>query len=120
MELTVPPDLNDVWPSLPQTAWSDSCATLQLWTQIVGKIRLTLTPALNHTWNVTLYPTVRGLTTSPMPYGYGSLQIDFDFIAHLLQLQTSDGKCATVALRPMAVATFYREVMAALDGLGTP
>jgi hypothetical protein len=111
---------NDVWPALPHTAWSESCATLQLWTQIIGKIRLALTPALNHTWNVTLYPTVRGLTTSPMPYGYGSLQIDFDFIEHLLLLQTSDNKRAMVALRPMAVATFYREVMAALDGLGTP
>jgi hypothetical protein len=111
---------NDVWPALPHTAWSESCATLQLWTQIIGKIRLALTPALNHTWNVTLYPTVRGLTTSPMPHGYRSLQIDFDFIEHLLLLQTSDNKRAMVALRPMAVATFYREVMAALDGLGTP
>jgi len=121
MELNEPfarPD--DLWPPLPQTAWSDSCATLQLWTQIVGKVRLALTPALNHTWNVTLYPTVRGLTTSPMPHGYRTLQIDFDFIGHVLLLQTSDDKRATIALRPMSVAAFYAEVMAALDGLGTP
>jgi hypothetical protein len=119
-ELSAPVCLDDVWPALPQAAWSESCATLQLWTQIVGKVRLALTPAINHTWNVPLYPTVRGLTTSPMPHGNRSLQIDFDFIGHLLLLQTSDDKCATIALRPMAVATFYNEVMAALVGLGTP
>src|SRR5665213_3760484 len=119
-ELSGPARADEVWPALPQAAWSESCATLQLWTQIVGKVRLALTPALNHTWNVTLYPTVRGLTTSPMPYGYRLLQIDFDFIEHLLLLQTSDDRRATIALRPMAVATFYREVMAALDRLGTP
>jgi hypothetical protein len=112
--------LDDGWPALPQAAWSESCATLQLWTQIVGKVRLALTPAINHTWNVPLYPTVRGLTTSPMPHGHRSLQIDFDFIRHLLLLQTSDDRCATIALRPMAVATFYKDVMAALVGLGTP
>ena len=72
----------EVWPALPQAAWSDTCATLQLWTQIVGKIRLALMPPINHSWNVTLYPTVRGLTTSPMPYGSRMLQIDFDFIDH--------------------------------------
>jgi len=111
---------NDVWPALPQAAWSESCATLQLWTQIVGKVRLALTPAVNHTWHVTLYPTVRGLTTSLMPHGNRFLQIDFDFVAHVLLLQTSDGGDASIALRPMTVAAFYREVMAALDGLGTP
>jgi hypothetical protein len=65
----LPAPLNDVWPALPQAAWSQTCATLQLWTQIVGKVRLALTPPVNHCWNVTLYPTVRGLTTSPMPHG---------------------------------------------------
>ncbi len=89
------PDLktnsNEVWPALPQAAWSDTCATLQLWTQVVGKIRLELMPPINHSWGVTLYPTVRGLTTSPMPYGGRMLQIDFDFIEHNLILQTSDG-----------------------------
>src|ERR1035438_172308 len=101
-ELFAPGCIDDVWPALPQAAWSESCVTLQLWTQIVGKVRLALTPAINHTWNVPLYPTVRGLTTSPMPHGNRSLQIDFDFIGHVLLLQTSDDKCATIALRPMA------------------
>ena len=110
----------DVWPDLPIGAWSDSCATLQLWTQIVGKVRLALAPAVNHTWNVTLYPTVRGLTTSPMPHGTRMLQIDFDFIDHVLVMQTSDGGSARIALKPMTVAAFYQAVMAALDGLGTP
>ena len=83
-ELTIVPN---AWPALPQAAWSDSCATLQLWMQIVGKIRLALTPSINHSWNVTLYPTVRGVTTSPMPCGSLTLQIDFDFIDHLLVVQ---------------------------------
>jgi hypothetical protein len=112
--------LDDVWPALPQATWSGSCATLQLWTQIVGKVRLALTPAFNHTWNVPLYPTVRGLTTSPMPHGKRFLQIDFDFIGHVLVMQTSDGKRSTIDLRPMAVASFYRQVMAGLDSLETP
>src|ERR1035437_7874445 len=119
-EFFAPDGPDDVWPALPQSAWSGSCATLQLWTQIVGKVRLALTPAINHTWNVPLYPTVRGLTTSPMPHGNRFLQIDFDFIEHALVLQTSDDKRATIDLRPMAVATFYHQVMAALDRLGTP
>ena len=110
----------EVWPALPQAEWSESCATLQLWMQIVGKVRLALTPPVNHTWNVTLYPTVRGLTTSPMPHGSRMLQLDFDFLDHLLWLQTSEGGRRTIALRPMTVAAFYAEVMAALDGLGTP
>ena len=115
-----PPGFDELWPALPQAKWSESCATLQLWTQIVGKVRLALTPAVNHTWHVTLYPTVRGLTTSLMPYGARMLQIDFDFIDHLLLLQTSDGGERMIALRPMTVAAFYGEVMSALDGLGTP
>ena len=111
---------NDVWPALPQAAWSDTCATLQLWMQIVGKIRLELTPAINHSWNVTLYPTVRGLTTAPMPHGTRMLQIDFDFIDHALLLQTSDGNRRTILLKPMTVAAFYQQVMAALNELHTP
>jgi hypothetical protein len=110
----------DVWPALPQAAWSDTCATLQLWMQIVGKIRLELTPAINHTWNVTLYPSVRGLTTAPMPHGARMLQIDFDFIDHVLLLQTSDGDRRTIPLKPMTVAAFYQQVMTALDELHTP
>jgi hypothetical protein len=111
---------SEVWPALPQCAWSDTCATLQLWTQIVGKIRLALMPAINHTWSVTLYPSVRGLTTSVMPYGTRALQIDFDFRNHVLQLETSEGRSATVLLQPMTVADFYLKVMAALDSLSAP
>lgn len=110
----------DVWPSLLQAAWSDTCATLQLWMQIVGKIRLALMPPINHSWNVTLYPTVRGVTTSPMPHGTRMLQIDFDFIDHILVLKTSNGGRATIPLKPMTVAAFYHQVMEALDSLGTP
>ena len=106
---------HDVWPALPQSAWSDTCATLQLWMQIVGKIRLALTPPINHTWNVTLYPTARGLTTTPMPHGSVMLQIDFDFIEHVLLFQTSDGGRHTLLLQPMTVAAFYQDVMIALD-----
>ena len=108
------------WPPLPQAAWSDTCATLQLWMQIVGKIRLALMPPINHTWNVTLYPTVRGLTTSPMPFGARMLQIDFDFIDHLLIVETSDGERSTIPLKPMTVAEFYRQVMHALESRGCP
>src|SRR5471032_407025 len=90
----------EVWPPLPQAAWSDTCATLQLWMQIVGKVRLALMPAINHCWNVTLYATVRGLTTAPMPFGSRILQIDFDFIDHLLVVETSDGERRTIPLMP--------------------
>jgi hypothetical protein len=111
---------SEVWPALPQSAWSDTCATLQLWAQIVGKIRLALMPPINHTWSVTLYTTVRGFTTSPMPHGTRMLQIDFDFIDHLLIVETSDGGRSTIPLEPMTVAVFYRRVMDELDKLGTP
>jgi hypothetical protein len=111
---------DEVWPALPQAAWSDSRATLQLWLQIVGKVRLALMPAINHTWSVTLYPTVRGVTTAPMPHGTRMLQIDFDFVEHQLVLQTNDGGRKTIPLKPMTVAAFYQQVMEALGGLGTP
>ncbi len=74
----------ETWPSLPLEAWSDTCATLHMWTQIVGKIRLVQSPWINHSWHVTLYVTARGLTTTPIPYGNRVFQIDFDFIAHRL------------------------------------
>src|SRR5579862_3346651 len=89
----------DTWPALPQAEWSDTCSTLQLWMQIVGKIRLALTPPINHSWNVTLYPTVRGLTTSPMACGSRMLQIDFDFLDHVLRINTNHGMGHTIALR---------------------
>jgi len=108
------------WPALPQAEWSDTCATLQLWLQMVGKIRLELTPPLNHCWNVTLYPTVRGLTTGIMPHGNVTLQIDFDFLDHSLVIETSSGGRRTIPLQPMTVASFYQQLMAALDDLGTP
>jgi uncharacterized protein DUF5996 len=114
------PTQTETWPPLPQSAWSDTCATLQLWTQIIGKIRLALVPQLNHCWNVTLYPTVRGLTTLPMAHGHRMLQIDFDFLGHQLLIDLSDGARRTLPLQPMSVADFYRRVMEALDDLGAP
>ncbi|MGO9437872.1 MAG: DUF5996 family protein [Terracidiphilus sp.] len=114
------PSSEEAWPALPQSAWSDTCATLQLWLQIVGKIRLALVPHLNHCWNVTLYPTARGLTTLPMPHGARMLQIDFDFLAHQLLIDSSDGARRTVPLQPMSVAGFYHQVFAALDCIDCP
>ncbi|MFZ0746551.1 MAG: DUF5996 family protein [Terracidiphilus sp.] len=109
-----------VWPPLPQAEWSDTCLTLQLWMQMVGKVRLALTPALNHCWNVTLYPTARGLTTGPMWHGFQTLQIDFDFVEHALLLQTSEGESRKIPLKPITVAAFYQLLMDALQSLGTP
>ena len=110
--------LSTSWPELPYAAWRDTCATLHLWTQIVGKIRLARTPWLNHSWHVTLYVTARGLTTSPVPDRARSFQIDFDFIDHVLRIATSDGGQRLVPLVPQSVATFYEAVMEALAGLG--
>jgi len=110
----------EVWPALPQAAWSDTCTTLQLWMQVVGKVRMALTPHLNHTWNVTLYPTVRGLTTGPMPHGSLMVQIDFDFQDHVLIVSTSQGERRTLSLKPRTVAEFYSRLMAMLVGVGAP
>src|SRR5258707_8974609 len=106
------------WPELPTTAWRETCETLQLWTQIVGKIRLARTPWLNHSWHVTLYVSARGLTTSPIPDGARSFQIDFDFIDHMLWIRTSDGHFRQLVLKPMPVAEFYADMMIALKELG--
>ena len=106
------------WPALPFAAWKDTAATLQLWTQVVGKIRLALTPWLNHSWQVALYVTARGLTTSPIPYKEGTFQIDFDFIDHVLWIRTSGGAFRQLMLRPMTVAEFYADMMIALKELG--
>jgi hypothetical protein len=106
------------WPELRYAAWKDTCQTLQLWTQIVGKIRLARTPWLNHSWHVALYVTARGLTTSPIPDGARIFQIDFDFIDHVLWLRTSDGHFRQVVLKPMTVAEFHADVMHALSELG--
>lgn len=109
---------NDAWPELPYAAWSDTCATLHLWTQIVGKIRLVQTPWLNHSWHVTLYVTPRGLTTSPVPYGHRTFELEFDFLRHLLVVSVDDGTRREIDLRPRTVADFYAEVMAVLSELG--
>jgi hypothetical protein len=112
------PHTNERWPELPYAAWKDTRDTLQLWTQVVGKVRLALTPWQNHSWHVALYVTARGLTTSPIPDGARTFQIDFDFIDHVLWIRTSDGHYRQVMLRPMPVAEFYAETMSALEQLG--
>lgn len=106
-----------MWPELEYGAWKDTCATLHMWTQIVGKIRLAQTPLENHWWNVPLYVTARGLTTSAMPHGARTFQIDFDFIAHRLDIACSDGNTASLPLEPRSVADFYRAVMETLHDL---
>ena len=109
-------DRND-WPMLPYAEWADTCATLHLWTQIVGKIRLAHTPTINHWWNVPLYVTGRGLTTSLMCHGARGFQIDFDFIDHCLKIQTMTGETETVMLEARSVADFHAELMERLRGL---
>ncbi len=110
----------ETWPALPLKDWKDTYATLHMWTQIVGKIRLAQTPPLNHWWNVTLYTTSRGLTTSAMPYEDRFFEIDFDFIDHKLLIKTSDGSSKTLRLQRRSVAEFYRELIDALQSLGCP
>jgi len=109
---------NEPWPALPYAAWKETCATLHLWTQIVGKIRLGLTPWLNHSWHMPLYVTARGLTTSPIPYRDRSFEIAFDFDAKVLDIAASDGGHRAIALEPRTVAEFYALVIAALEELG--
>jgi uncharacterized protein DUF5996 len=106
------------WPDLPLAAWRDTCATLHLWTQVVGKVRLARAAMINHWWQVPLYVTTRGLTTSPIPHGARTFQIDFDFIAHRLVIQTSDGAMDSFTLEPRSVADFHAEVMGRLRALG--
>src|SRR5882757_10037948 len=111
-------NIQAAWPELPYAAWRDSCETLHLWTQIVGKIRLAQTPWLNHSWHVALYLTARGLTTSPIPHAGSSFQLDFDFVDHVLWVRTSDGHVRQLMLAPKPVAEFFGEVLAALAELG--
>jgi hypothetical protein len=106
------------WPELPTAAWRDTYATLHLWTQIVGKIRLTKSPWLNHSWHVAQYVTARGLTTSPISDGTGTFQIDLDFVDHALRISTSDGAQRQFPLAGQSVASFYAATMAALAELG--
>ena len=103
-----PHDLPECWPPLPLAQWKDTYATLHMWTQIVGKVRLALTPLVNHWWNVPLYVDARGLTTSAMPYEDRSIELRFDFASHALVLETSDGDVRSLALAPCTVADFYR------------
>lgn len=108
----------DLWPGLPLAAWQETYATLHMWTQIVGKVRLALTPKINHWWGVPLYVSAVGLTTSAIPYEGGSFEMEFDFMHHRLVIATSWDMTRTLALRAESVADFYREFMDALAGLG--
>src|SRR5262252_2830269 len=103
---------------LPFDAWKDTLATVHMWTQIVGKLRMNLTPLVNHWWNVPLYLTPRGLTTSAMPWQNRTLEVRFDFIAHKLVIEVSDGRAASLALQPQTVAAFYESLMAELGKMG--
>ena len=106
------------WPALPYVEWKDTLTTLHLWTQIVGKIRLALSPWTNHSWHVPLYVTARGLTTSPIPYGTRTFELTFDFVDQRLRIDTGDREGAEIALVPRSVADFHRELFARMAGLG--
>src|SRR3984957_19941088 len=106
------------WPELPLAAWQETYATLHMWTQIVGKVRLVLTPLVNHWWEVPFYVSARGLTTSAIPYHDGIFEVEFDFLHHNLIVQTSQGGSKTIALAPRPVADFYKEFMGTLAKLG--
>src|SRR5438105_1678300 len=107
-----------VWPELNWPDWHDTGDTLHRWTQVVGKVRLALSPLVNHWWQVALYVTSRGLTTSPIPYGALTFTVTFDFIDHVLLIETSEGASDRLALEPMSVAAFYAEFTARLRRLG--
>ena len=111
-------DATHTWPDLAYSAWSDTLATLHLWTQIVGKIRLSLTPWLNHSWHVPLYVTARGLRTSPIPFGAEIFEIEFDFVDHQLTARTSRGAERSLPLRPQSVADFYGATIDLLGCMG--
>src|SRR5882724_10956590 len=107
-------DLPECWPSLPLESWEPTRATLHMWMQIVGKVRLALTPMVNHWWNVPLYVSARGLTTSSMAYRDLVIEIEFDFVSHELILRKSDGATSSIALASKSVADFYGEFVAML------
>jgi hypothetical protein len=106
------------WPNLPYPEWKDTYETIHMWTQIVGKIRLVLSPKVNHWWHTALYVTPRGLTTSPIPYAGRTFEVQFDFTDHNLSIQTSDGMTRYMGLYPRSVADFYQELMAILRSMG--
>lgn len=111
-------DQPNCWPALPLAAWKDTYATLHMWTQIVGKVRMALTPLVNHWWNVPLYVDARGLTTSRIPCGESAFELRFDFLQHQFVLEKSNGLIKTLALKPRSVADFYRECMEMLQSAG--
>jgi hypothetical protein len=115
---SLPAARREVWPRLRLASWTDTRATLHMWTQIVGKVRMAHAPMVNHWWHVTLYVSPRGLTTSTIPYRDGAFDVEFDFIDHRLHLRADDGRRRQVALEPKPVAQFYAETMQALDDLG--
>ena len=117
--MTISP-LSEVWPALPLEAWKDTYATLHMWTQIVGKIRLAQSPWVNHSWHCTLHVTPRGLSTGPVPHENRMFKIDFDFIDHELTVKSSDGRSCRIMLRPQSVAAFYASLMAGMDKLDLP
>src|SRR5258708_6343147 len=108
---------NEALPALPFDSWKDTLGTLHMWAQIVGKVRLKLCPLVNHWWNVPLYVTARGMTTSAMPYQQRAIEVHFDFIDHRLSIESSDGRVVTMALAPQSVPEFYKSFMAALAAL---
>jgi hypothetical protein len=108
----------EAWPELPLEAWQETYDTLHMWTQIVGKVRKTLTPLMNHWWNVTLFVTARGLTTSPIPYLDRTFELEFDFIDHKLDVRTCEGITKRLDLAPRTVADFYNDLMGTLSSLG--
>ena len=110
--------VNAAWPALPLAPWQATCATLHMWLQIVGKTRLALAPMRNHWWQVTLYVTPRGLTTSAMPFGERALSVELDFVAHRLAMRSSDGSERVLPLAEQSVADFYAGYMAALQSMG--
>ena len=111
-------DRSEAWPALPLSEWAETYATLHMWSQIVGKVRLALSPRVNHWWEVPLYVSARGLTTSPIPYGKGIFEVQFDFIDHKLDILTTGGEIRSLRLVPRTVADFYAEFMELLRSLG--
>ena len=106
------------WPQLPSRQWGDTLETLHMWTQIVGKVRMELSPWVNHSWSVPLYLNARGLTTSTIPYGTRTFEIDFDFVDHVLPIRASDGQTRSLALQQKSVAQFYHELLETLSEMG--
>lgn len=118
--MTATEPTTETWPPLPYDAWKDTRDTLHMWTQVVGKVKLALSPFLNEWWNVAFAVTARGLTTGTIPTGSRVFQVDFDFLDHRLDIHVADGSSRSLPLRPCSVADFYRAFMAALEELGIP